>query len=93
MNTPKTIETFEVDIHEITSVIEDAFVKLRDNEPPVLGSLMQDVETLCNDITASEKDVVEQVQPKLVKVISQLDELADEIGRFQAQHEQDTADE
>ena len=92
MSTSKTIEAFEADIHAITTVIEDAFDQLDNDEPPVLGSLMQDVETLCNDITASEKDVVEQVQPKLVKVISQLDELAEEIGRFKADHVQDNAE-
>ena len=86
MSTAKTIEAFESDIHDITAVIEDAFIKLRDKEPPVLGSLMYDVETLCDDITASDKHVVEQVQPKLVEVISQLDELAKEIERFQADH-------
>lgn len=79
----KTAQAFALEFADITSLIDEAFMSLRQDAVPSLNDLGQRVEILCREVAQSEVPVIKEMQPLMASTIVKLDALALEIHSFQ----------
>ncbi len=76
-------QNYEERFHELTVFVEEALVKVRNDEMPDLSQLDGRVAGLCADIEAAEPQVQSYVQPLMATMIGRLDELATALNEYQ----------
>lgn len=70
--------------------ISDTNDKIQDGTMTELENLDQDVMALCQDVENSTPEIAKKMQPLMAKVISSLDELAQNITTYQNNQKSDS---
>ena len=64
-------------------IIEDAIAKAKQNELADIGTLDEDVATICKEVVANDTEDTQQLEQQMIHMINLLDELAEELKAYQ----------
>ena len=76
-------KNYEEQFHELTSFVEEALEKVKNDEMPDLSNLDERVSSLCGDIETADEDTKARIQPMMATMIGRLDELAQALTAYQ----------
>lgn len=82
MNGPD-IAALEQKLQQQIDLIEQAITKIRRNEVLDISFMDKDVAAICQQIIKSEEDAVQALEPKMIEMITKLDDLALELKEYQ----------